>query len=182
MPFTFRPAAIPEVIIVEAARFDDPRGYFMETYKASAFAAGGIPGPFLQDNVSYSIRGTLRGLHYQKRPHEQGKLVMVLSGEIYDVAVDIRPHSATYGRWVGEVLSAANRRFLYIPEGFAHGFQCLSAEAIVAYKVTKEFDLASDRGIRWNDPTVGIAWPLPDPLLSPKDAALPPLAAADNNF
>lgn len=182
MPFTFRHLEIPEVILIEAKKFPDQRGFFMESYKASDFSAAGIPGPFVQDNFSFSVRGTLRGLHYQKAPHSQGKLVIAYDGEIFDVAVDIRKNSPTYGKWTGVVLSVKKGRLLYIPEGFAHGFCVLSETACVGYKVTKEFDLASDRGIIWNDPDIAIPWPVTTPLLSAKDAALPLLRNADNNF
>ncbi len=128
------------------------------------------------------MRGVLRGLHYQKPPQAQGKLVMVLSGEVFDVAVDIRRGSPTYGRWVGETLSAENGRMLWIPVGFAHGFCVLSERADVVYLVTAEYAPDLDRGIRWNDPEIGIRWPVDEPLLSPKDARLPLLREADQDF
>ncbi len=182
MPFRFHKTAIPEVVLVEVKAFADDRGFFMETYKHSEFAANGIAETFVQDNCSHSIQGVLRGLHYQKAPNAQGKLVMAIAGEIFDVAVDIRRGSPTYGRWVGELLSAKSRRLLYLPPGFAHGFCVLSLEATVLYKVTAEYALQSDRGIIWNDPDIGIEWPVQVPTLSPKDAALPLLRDADNNF
>jgi len=182
MPFEFHRLALPEIILVQATRFGDDRGFFMETYKASAFAAGGISLPFVQDNLSHSARGVLRGIHYQKHPRAQGKLVSVLRGRILDVAVDIRRGSPTYGQWLSCELSAGDGAMLYVPVGFAHGFCALSDEADVLYKVTAEFDPELDRGILWNDPDVGVQWPFADPILSPKDAQLPPLRLADNNF
>lgn len=182
MPFEFQKLDIPEVILVKAQRFGDDRGFFMETYKQSEFAANGIPDAFVQSNRSHSVRGVLRGLHYQKHPRAQGKLVMALSGEVFDVAVDIRLGSPTYGQWVGEVLSAENGHMLYIPPGFAHGFCVLSDEADVIYLVTREYDRELDRGLLWNDPVIGVEWPIAEPYLSVKDAAAPPLQESDNNF
>lgn len=182
MPFEFHRLELPEVILVQASSFGDGRGFFMETYKASVFAAGGIPSPFVQDNLSRSACGVLRGLHYQKHPRAQGKLVSVIRGTILDVAVDIRLGSPTYGQWLSRELSGGTGTMLYVPVGFAHGFCVLSDEADVLYKVTAEFDPELDRGILWNDPDIGVQWPLADPILSPKDARLPPLRLADNNF
>jgi dTDP-4-dehydrorhamnose 3,5-epimerase len=182
MPFTFQRLEIPDIVLVQTRRFDDGRGYFQEAYKASDFAAFGIGEVFVQDNLSHSVYGVLRGLHYQKEPHAQGKLVTALRGRIYDVAVDIRRGSPSYGRWVGAELSVDNGCLLYVPPGFAHGFCVLSAEADVLYKVTAEYAPDDDRGIVWNDPAIGIEWPLAEPLLSSKDAGLPPLQDADNNF
>ena len=182
MPFEFERLEIPEVFFVRARRFADDRGFFMESYKASEFAAGGIPQAFVQDNLSHSTYGVLRGLHYQKEPGAQGKLVSVLQGRIFDVAVDIRRGAPTYRQWVGCELSAAEGTMLYVPAGFAHGFCVLSEEADVLYKVTAEYDGALDRGVLWNDPDLGIHWPIAEPILSLKDAQLPPLHLADNNF
>ncbi len=182
MPFRFRRLAIPELVLIEVDQFGDHRGFFMETYKRSAFVANGIAAEFVQDNYSRSARGVLRGLHYQNHPQAQGKLVMVLQGEIFDVAVDIRQGSPTYGQWVGLTLSAQQVHMLYIPPGFAHGFCVLSEIADFTYKVTGEYSPDLDRGIIWNDPAIGIAWPLREPRLSAKDAGLPPLAEADNTF
>jgi dTDP-4-dehydrorhamnose 3,5-epimerase len=182
MPFRFERLEIPEVILIEVKAFEDPRGFFMETYKQSEFKRAGILENFLQDNYSHSTRNVLRGLHYQKSPHGQGKLVSVIQGEIFDVAVDIRRESPTYGNWVGTLLSSRNRRMLYVPAGFAHGFCVLSGEADVVYKVTREFALESDRGILWNDPAIGVQWPTDRPVLSTKDTQLPLLKDADNNF
>jgi dTDP-4-dehydrorhamnose 3,5-epimerase len=182
MPFGFQRLAIPDVILVSAKQFVDDRGFFLESYKQSEFADNGIPWAFVQDNRSHSTRQVLRGLHYQLQPRAQGKLVTALSGEIYDVAVDIRQGSPTFGRWVGAKLSADRFNMLYIPAGFAHGFCVLSERADVLYKVTDEYAADLDRGIRWNDPHVGINWPIADPILSEKDAALPLLHDAENNF
>lgn len=153
----------------------------METYKASDFSQAGIPD-FVQDNYSYSVKGVLRGLHYQKDPHAQGKLVGVIAGEIYDVAVDIRQESPTYGQWVGVSLSGENRLRLYIPPGFAHGFYVFSEFVHVVYKTTAEYSPEADRGIAWDDPSIGIDWPTTDPDLSEKDSGQPHLADADNDF
>ena len=158
------------VVIVEPAVFEDPRGYFLETYHAGRYADGGIRGPFVQDNFSHSVRGTLRGLHYQLK-HAQGKLVMALTGRIFDVAVDIRKGAPTFGQWVGVELSGDNKRQLYVPPGFAHGFCVLSETADVLYKCTDVYSPKDERGIIWNDPTVAIAWPVADPLLSRKDGS-----------
>lgn len=158
------------VVLVEPDVFDDPRGYFLETYHVGKYADGGIPGPFVQDNFSHSARGTLRGLHYQLQ-HAQGKLVMALEGRIFDVAVDIRKGSPTFKQWVGVELSGENKRQLYIPPGFAHGFCVLSDTADVLYKCTDVYSQKDERGIIWNDPALGIAWPIADPLLSKKDGA-----------
>jgi dTDP-4-dehydrorhamnose 3,5-epimerase len=182
VPFRFTRLEIPDVILVEALAFPDGRGFFRETYKRSEFAANGIVESFAQDNHSRSRRGVLRGLHYQKRAAAQAKLVGVARGEIFDVAVDIRRSSPTYGRWVAERLSAENHRFLFVPAGFAHGFVVLSDEADVVYKASAEYSRELERGIIWNDPALAIPWPVEDPLLSPQDRRHPPLAEADNDF
>jgi dTDP-4-dehydrorhamnose 3,5-epimerase len=182
MPFEFRRLRIPEVVLVTVRKFEDDRGFFMETYKRSVFAANGVNGVFVQDNYARSQRGVLRGLHYQLNPCAQGKLVAVVQGEAFDVAVDIRKGSPTYGQWVGEVLSAENGRMLYIPAGFAHGYCVLSDAADIAYKATAEYSPDLDRGVLWNDPAIGIDWPVRNPILSPRDAELPQLEDADNNF
>ena len=172
----FQPTAIPDVILVEPAVFPDDRGFFLETYHQKKYADGGIPGLFVQDNHSYSIRGTLRGLHAQLR-QPQGKLVRAVQGEIFDVAVDIRPDSPTFGQWVGEILSGENFRQLWVPPGFAHGFCVLSETAHVQYKCTDFYVRDDEVGIVWNDPGIGIDWPLAEPLLSPKDRDAPTLEA-----
>jgi len=182
MPFTFKRLEIPEVILIEPEVFSDERGFFMETYKYSEFASFGISERFVQDNHSRSVKGVLRGLHYQNPPKAQGKLVRVVVGEIFDVAVDIRKGSPTYGKWVGVKLSAENKRMLYIPPGFAHGFCVLSDVAEVVYKVTEEYAPESEAGIIWNDPEVGIDWPIENPMLSAKDANWPILRDAVNRF
>jgi dTDP-4-dehydrorhamnose 3,5-epimerase len=182
MPFRFQPLAIPEVILVEPEKNGDARGFFMETYQYEIFADNGITPRFLQDNHSRSTKGVLRGLHYQKDPFAQGKLVKVVIGEIFDVAVDIRRGSPTFGQWVGERLSAENGRLLYVPPGFAHGFCVLSKTADLIYKTTGYYHPESEKGIIWNDPQIGVEWPVSDPLLSARDQKLPTLEQADFNF
>jgi len=180
--FTFTRLAIPEVILVTAPSFPDERGFFMEGFKESIFGANGITTKFVQDNFSHSIKGVLRGLHYQKNPKAQAKLVLVTNGEIFDVAVDIRKNSPTYGKWVGEVLSDKNHRLLYVPEGFAHGFCVLSDTADILYKVNSEYSPEHERGILWNDSEIGIKWPIGNPTIIAKDLRLSTLKNADNNF
>ena len=182
MPFRFHRLEIPDVILIEAKAFRDDRGFFLETYKRSEFRANGVPEDFIQDNFSHSTQGTLRGLHYQTQPQTQGKLVRVIRGEIFDVCVDIRRGSPTYRRWVATVLSDKNFQMLYIPVGFAHGFCVLSDEADVVYKTTAEYCPEADCGILWNDPEIGIRWPIAEPILSAKDVQLPFLKDADNGF
>jgi len=182
MPFEFERLEIPDITLIKPRRFGDDRGFFMETYKRSDFAAQGIEENFVQGNFSRSKRGVLRGLHYQKAPRPQGKLVGVLRGEVLDVAVDIRRGSPTYGRWVCEKLSDENGHMLYVPPGFAHGFCVLSAEVDFNYMVTAEYAPELDRGIIWNDPTIGVEWPVDEPLLTDKDAQWPLLQEADSNF
>lgn len=163
------------LLIVEPTVFEDSRGCFFEAYHQRKYAELGIPGPFVQDNFSLSVRGTLRGLHFQE-PNAQGKLVMVTEGEVFDVAVDIRRGSPTFGRWFGTQLSAKNRLQLYIPPGFAHGFCVVSDQAAFVYKCTALYSLEDEHGILWNDPALGIRWPVQHPILSRKDAAYKPLA------
>lgn len=182
MPFEFRRLEIPEVILIEPKKFFDERGFFLEIYKSSDFFNVGIDKPFMQDNLSYSKKGVLRGLHYQLNPAAQGKLVRVLKGKILDVAVDIRKGSPSFGKWVSEILSAENALMLWVPEGFAHGFLSLEEGTIVLYKNTSEYNPLLDRGIIWNDPQIGIDWHCENPVLSDKDKKHPLLAAADNNF
>jgi dTDP-4-dehydrorhamnose 3,5-epimerase len=168
------PTDLPGVLIVETDVFRDPRGYFLETFHERKYREAGIPHSFVQDNQSRSSRGILRGMHAQlKKP--QGKLIRAVHGQIFDVAVDIRPESPTFGKWTGVTLSADDFRQMFIPPGFAHGFCVLSDFAEVAYKCTDFYDRADEIGFRWNDPAVGIRWPVRDPLLSDKDAALPTL-------
>ena len=182
MPFTFKKLNIPEVILIEAKPFPDARGLFFESFKESDFAKNGIETKFVQDNFSHSIKGVLRGLHYQINPKAQAKLVSVFRGEIFDVAVDIRKNSPTYGKWVGEILSEKNHKILFVPEGFAHGFCVLSEDADVLYKVTNEYSLEHEKGIIWNDPDIDITWPIDKPILNEKDTQLSSLKNADNNF
>ncbi|MFQ5873656.1 MAG: dTDP-4-dehydrorhamnose 3,5-epimerase [Dehalococcoidia bacterium] len=183
MLLRFQRTELPEVAIIEPRVFADERGFFMETYRQSQFATEGIPGQPVQDNYSHSRKGVLRGLHYQKRPKAQGKLIMAVRGEIFDVAVDIRKGSPAYGKWIGATLSSENHLMLYVPPGFAHGFAVISDEADVVYQVTgAEYAPEMERGIIWNDPQIGIQWPIEKPVLSTKDASLPPLKDADNDF
>ncbi len=182
MPFTFTKLSIPDVILIEAKIFPDDRGFFMESFKESEFVKNGIDTKFVQDNYSHSSKGTLRGLHYQKDPKAQAKLVIVLQGEIFDVCVDMRKNSPTYGKWIAEILSEKNHRLLYVPEGFAHGFCVLSDKVDVIYKVNNEYSSENDRGILWNDPDVNIDWPIQNPILSEKDQNQSLLKDADNNF
>jgi dTDP-4-dehydrorhamnose 3,5-epimerase len=184
MPFEFRRHdEIRDVIIVQPRSFGDGRGWFEETYKRSEFERAGIRADFRQDNHSRStVRGVLRGLHYQKKPAAQGKLVRCCVGAIFDVAVDIRRGSPTYGKWIGMELTAENRTILWIPEGFAHAVCTLTDIAEVLYKATGEYSPQEDRAIRWNDPALNIRWPVNEPVLSPKDATAPTLEQADNNF
>ncbi len=177
----FTPTAIPEVVVIEPKVFADERGFFLETFQAEKYRAAGIRAPFVQDNHSGSRRGVLRGLHYQVR-RPQGKLVSVVAGEVFDAAVDLRRSSPTFGRWVGLTLSARDHRQLWVPPGFAHGFYVLSEWAEITYKVTDYYDPEGERTLIWDDPEVGVRWPLPDgrpPLLSPKDTRGRPLSAAD---
>ena len=173
MPFSFERTALPGVVIIEPKVFVDPRGFFMETYKRSAFAAAGIDVDFVQENHSKSVAGTLRGLHLQREPKAQAKLVRVLEGEIFDVAADIRPDSPTYGRWVSVTLSDRNRRALFIPAGYAHGFCVVSPAAEVAYKTTEEYAPELEWGVRWDDPLLAIPWPCREPGLSERDSRWP---------
>ncbi len=182
MPFTFEPLDIPEVVLIKPRVFEDARGFFLEAYRLSTFTEDGISESFVQVNHSRSGTGVLRGLHYQKAPKAQGKLLSVVQGAIFDVAVDIRRGSPTYGRWVGQILSGENHHLLYIPPGFAHGFCVMSEWADVIYQVTQEYAPEHDRGILWSDPEIGIIWPIAQPQVSSKDAAQPHLREADNNF
>lgn len=182
MPFEFKKLAIPDVVLVIPQVFGDSRGFFLEFFKSADFVRAGIGDPFVQDNHSKSSKGVLRGLHFQKAPHGQGKLVRCIQGRIYDVAVDIRKGSPHFGKWVGEELTDQNHHMLYVPPGFAHGFLVQSDTAEVIYKCTAEYVPSADRGIIWNDPDIGIRWPVHEPLLSEKDRALPSLRSADTNY
>jgi dTDP-4-dehydrorhamnose 3,5-epimerase len=177
----FIPTDVPEVILIEPEVFGDARGFFMETYHARRFARAGIQADFVQDNHSGSRQGTLRGLHYQIR-HPQAKLVRVIFGEVYDVAVDIRRTSPNFGKWVGMILSAENKRQIWIPAGFAHGFYILSEWAELVYKVSDLYAPEWERSLLWNDPELGITWPLINqqmPILSKRDAEGKPLQLAE---
>jgi dTDP-4-dehydrorhamnose 3,5-epimerase len=182
MAFQFKQLAIPDVWLITTQQWKDSRGFFMETYKATSFSEHALPTSFAQDNCAYSTYGALRGLHYQKNPRAQGKLVMTLRGTIFDVAVDIRQESPTYGQWVGQELSDENQCMLYVPPGFAHGYCVLSKEALIVYKVTHEYAPEADRGIVWSDPEIDVEWPITAPTISQRDKALPLLRDADNNF
>ncbi len=173
--FQFHETEIQGVYIIEPTVFGDARGYFMETYNYNEFKAAGLDMVFVQDNQSKSRRGVLRGLHFQKR-YPQGKLVQVVKGEVFDVAVDLRPGSETYGKWTGVLLSDENKRQFYIPRGFAHGFLVLSEEAEFVYKCDEFYHPEDEGGLRWNDPDVGVDWPIAEDmelLLSEKDKANP---------
>jgi dTDP-4-dehydrorhamnose 3,5-epimerase len=182
-------SSLPGVVIVEPVAFADERGWFMETFNEPRWLAGlaalGLPAPrrFVQDNHSCSSAGVLRGLHYQMPPQSQGKLVRVVKGAAFDVAVDIRRASPHFGQWFGIELNTTNRRQLWVPEGFAHGFIALEDDTHFLYKTTDVYAKDCERAIRWDDPAIGIAWPLPAgvavPRIAPKDAAAPPLSAAD---
>ncbi|MBW1779222.1 MAG: dTDP-4-dehydrorhamnose 3,5-epimerase [Deltaproteobacteria bacterium] len=166
--------SLPGVLMIEPMVFEDDRGFFMETYHTGKYTKAGLEASFVQDNLSHSKRFTLRGLHYQ-RNHPQGKLVYVVTGEVLDIAVDIRWGSPTFGRWTETLLSAENRRQLYVPEDFAHGFCVLSETADVIYKCTDLYAPGDEYGILWSDPTLDISWPVDNPILSEKDAKNPRL-------
>lgn len=175
MPFRFERQELPEVILIEPRVFGDERGFFLELHKRSEFIEGGIDTVFVQDSISGSSRDTVRGLHYQASPSPQGKLVTAIEGEIFDVAVDVRFGSPTCGRWVSRVLTSSGREMLYIPEGFAHGFCVLSDFAQVLYKFSAEYDPATEVGVAWDDPSIGISWPIKEPTLSDRDSQNPGL-------
>ena len=182
MAFSFKRLKISDVILIEPVLFSDERGFFYESFKESDFISNGITKKFVQDNFSHSTDGVIRGLHYQKLPKAQAKLVTVVKGEIFDVAVDIRKNSPTYGKWVSEILSESNHRSLYMPEGFAHGFCVLSEKADVFYKVSNEHSKEHEGGVIWNDPTINISWPIKKPIISSRDSQLPLLSDSNNNF
>ena len=175
------PSVLPGVLVIEPDVRQDGRGFFIETYQAERYREHGIAGTFVQDNHSRSIGGTLRGLHLQLR-RPQGKLIRVIEGEIFDVAVDVRRGSPAFGRWVGVRLSAANFKQCFIPPGFAHGFCVLSTIAQVEYKCTDLYDPSSELGIAWDDPAIGIAWPISEPLLSQRDSRHPTLDAVKHQL
>lgn len=172
------PMSLPEVLLLEPKRLGDARGYFLETWQQERYLAAGIKHAFVQDNLSRSVRGILRGLHLQ-HPTDQGKLVYVVEGEVFDVAVDVRVGSPTFGQWTGATLSSTDHRQLWIPPGFAHGFCVTSDVALFAYKCTAPYAVAHELGVAWNDPDLGITWPIAEPLLSGKDKVLPRLAEID---
>ena len=180
MGFDFQELDIKGVCVITPQVFGDSRGYFMETYKKDVFAEHGITGTFVQDNESLSAKGVLRGLHFQTR-HTQGKLLRVTGGRVFDVAVDVRPGSETFGKWVGKVLDAENKQMLWIPPGFAHGFLVLSDTASFVYKCTDIYDPASEGGIPWDDPVIGVSWPELDlPYqTSERDGRHPPFCQQD---
>ncbi len=182
MPFAFKRLGIPAVVLIEPKVFEDERGFFMETYKMPDFVTAGIKGNFVQENHSHSSKGVLRGLHYQNPPFAQGKLVRAIKGEIFDVSVDIRKGSPTWGKWVGVILSEENKNILYVPAGLAHGFCVLSEIAEVIYKTTNVYSAESEAGIIWNDDDLNIEWPVKEPILSEKDGKLPSLKNADIRF
>ena len=182
MPFEFTPLEITGAVLIAPRVFPDERGFFMETYKHSEFASHGIPETFVQCNHAKSSEGILRGLHYQKNPKAQGKLVRALKGEIYDVAVDMRSGSPTFGKWFGASLSSENRSMLYVPPGFAHGYCVISETAEILYMATDEYAPSYEAGVAWNDPDLMIPWPVDNPRLSVRDRAWPRLRDADHNF
>jgi len=180
MTFNFKKLNISDVILIEPESFNDNRGYFFENYNEQNFNENGIHTKFIQDNFSYSKKNVLRGLHFQKNPKAQAKLVTALKGEIFDVAIDLRKNSSTYLKWVSEILSEKNHKSLYIPEGFAHGFCVLSDIAYVMYKVNSHYSPEFDSGIIWNDEKLNISWPISEPILSLKDQNL--LSSKDHNY
>lgn len=182
MPFKFTKLSIPDVILIEPKIFSDDRGFFAETYKYSEFRENGIETFFVQDNHSISKKGVLRGLHFQNNPNAQGKLVRVLQGAVFDVAVDIRKGSPTYSHWVSLILRAENYAMLWIPPGFAHGVCILEDNTQLFYKTSKEYCAADDRSIAWNDTEINIDWPISNPNLSPKDRDAKSLKESDANF
>ena len=182
MPFTFRETGVVDLIVIEPVSFADDRGVFRETFKAADFAAAGLPSQFVQTNLSVSRSGVLRGLHFQTDPMAQGKLVSCSAGSVFDVAVDLRVGSPTYGEWFGEELSLANGRLLWIPAGFAHGFCVLDGDAVLTYSVTEVYSGPDDGGSRFDDPDIGVRWPIKGPILSAKDQSLPSLADGNPGF
>ncbi len=183
MPFDFQDLGISGLKLIKPRIFEDERGFFMETFKFSEFSRAGIEVVWVQDNHSMSKKGVLRGLHYQLEPVAQGKLVRVVKGAVFDVAVDIRKGSPTFAKWYGVVLSEQNNYMLWIPPGFAHGFVALEDETHLIYKVSgAEYSPSHERTIKWNDPDIGINWPIKDPVLSEKDKMAPFLKDAEINF
>ena len=179
MPFTFKPLSIPDVILIEPKVFPDDRGYFLESFKASDFEKANLPTHFLQDNFSFSRKGVIRGLHYQRDPKAQGKLVSVLKGGVWDVAVDIRRESPTFLKWVAADLNDQNHAMLLIPPGFAHGFAAVTDDVHLLYKCTNEYEPQADAGIRWDDQDIAVKWPVDIPIVSDKDRNLPIALSVD---
>ena len=182
MSFTFKKLSIPDVVLIEPKSYSDDRGFFLESFKIYEFTENGINTKFVQDNISHSVSDVVRGLHFQKNPKAQTKLVTAVKGEIFDVAVDIRKNSPTYGKWVSEILSEDNHNLLYVPEGFAHGFCVTSEQADVMYKVSSEYSPDHERGIIWNDPKLNIEWNIAKPIISNSDSQLPPFENLDDYF
>jgi dTDP-4-dehydrorhamnose 3,5-epimerase len=182
MPVKVHETELAGVLEVESGLIRDERGFFAELHSQTMFEAAGLPARFVQDNLSLSKRGTLRGLHYQLEPHGMGKLVRALTGAIFDVAVDLRRGSSSFGRWVGRELTAENRRALWVPVGFAHGFVALEDDTLVLYKCTSIHTPEAERAVNYGDPAIGIRWPIAPTLVSPKDAVAPLLGAAEHNF
>jgi dTDP-4-dehydrorhamnose 3,5-epimerase len=182
MSFNFKKLEISDVVLVEPKSFSDDRGFFLESFKISEFTENGINTKFVQDNISHSVSDVIRGLHFQKNPKAQAKLITAVKGEIFDVAVDIRKNSPTYGKWVSEILSEDNHNLLYVPEGFAHGFCVLSKEADVYYKVSNEYSPKDEGGIIWNDSSLNIEWPISKPIVSSSDSQLPLFDNLDDYF
>lgn len=182
MPFAFEPLDIPDVILITPKTFADDRGFFRETHKRSEFKAAGINEDFVQGNFSHSTRDTLRGMHFQRHPHAQGKLVQVLGGKIYDVAFDLREGSPTQNAYVGVTLDREGGQMLYVPPGFAHGFVVLSETADVIYQVTDEYAPETEGGFAWNDSQANITWPISHPVLSERDTKWPPLKNCQHGF
>jgi dTDP-4-dehydrorhamnose 3,5-epimerase len=182
VPIKISPTEIDAVLFVESRLFRDDRGFFTEIFSSPNYAAAGFHETFVQDNLSSSSKGTLRGMHYQIEPHAMGKFVRPVSGAVFDVAVDLRKGSPTFGKWVGRTLRAEHGEALWVPAGFAHGFQALASETLVLYKCTAAWNPQAERSLRYNDPDVGIAWPIVATSISPKDAVAPLLRDAEYNF
>ncbi len=182
MPFKFERLSIPDVFHIQPKKFEDPRGFFAELFKDKDFAEAGINKQIKQINLSQSTKGVIRGLHYQLSPFAQGKIVRAVAGKIFDVAVDIRKNSPTFGKWVGIILDSEQFNMAYIPEGFAHGFEVLSETAQFEYFCTEVYSPQHERGIIYNDPSINISWHTKEPVVSEKDMAYPVLKEAENNF
>ena len=182
MPVEFKQTEIPDVLEVKTGRFDDDRGFFTETYSLPTWSAAGFDGVFVQDNLSLSKKGTLRGMHYQLSTHGMGKLVRAVQGSVFDVAIDLRRGSPTFGKWVGRTLSGEDSTALWVPVGFAHGFVALEDDSYVWYKCTGAHAPEAERSLRYSDPSVGVEWPIEPTIISQKDADAPLLADAEYDF